>query len=85
MQAQGETTITMFKEDDYSVGDLFMIEEIDAENNILVLANYIFDKRIKVSVSDEQIKYYAKSFDEALSKNIFLFVEYDEKRGVIIG
>lgn len=67
-----------------SFGDLFMIEEIDADNNELVLANYIFNKRNRVSVSDEQIEYYAEAFDEALLKNIFLFVEYDEKRGVIV-
>lgn len=75
----------MSKDENYSVGDLFMIEEIDAEHNTLVLANYIFDKKRKVIVSDEQIKYYAEAFDEALLKNIFLFVEFDEKRGVIIG
>ncbi|MGG4263757.1 DUF5511 family protein [Peribacillus simplex] len=68
-----------------SHGDLFMIEEIDAENNVLVLANYIFNKRNKVVVSDDQIKYYAEVFDEAVIKNLFLFVEYDEKRGVIVG
>ncbi len=68
----------------YSFGDLFMIEEIDAENNELVLANYVFNKRNRVSVSDEQIKSYAEAFDEALIKNIFLFVEFDEKRGIII-
>lgn len=67
------------------VGELFLIEEIDAENNILILSNYIFDKRNKVSVTDEQIEYYAKVFDEALVKNLFLFVEFDEERGVIVG
>ncbi|MFI8496623.1 DUF5511 family protein [Peribacillus butanolivorans] len=68
-----------------SHGDLFMIEEIDAENNVLVLANYIFNKRNKVVVTDDQIKYYAEVFDEAVINNLFLFVEYDEKRGVIVG
>lgn len=67
-----------------SFGDLFMIEEIDAENNELVLANYVFNKRKRLTVTDEQIEYYAEAFDEALVKNIFLFVEFDEKRGVIV-
>ena len=67
-----------------SFGDLFMIEEIDAENNELVIANYIFNKRNRVTVTDEQIQYYAEAFDEALVKNIYLFVEFDEKRGVIV-
>lgn len=68
-----------------SAVDLFMIEEIDAENNMLILANYIFDKRISHSVTDEEIEKYAYAFDEAISQNMFLSVEYDEKRGVIIG
>lgn len=69
----------------YSTGNLFMIEEIDAENNTLVLANYVFDKKVKVVVTDEKIEFYANAFDEAIERNIFLFVEYDEERGVIIG
>ncbi|RBP59327.1 hypothetical protein DES36_11952 [Alkalibaculum bacchi] len=69
----------------YSSGNLFMIEEIDAENNVLCIANYILDKKAKVSVTDEQIEFYAITFDETIKRNMFLFVEYDEKRGVIIG
>ncbi|MDM5335771.1 DUF5511 family protein [Fictibacillus enclensis] len=72
-------------QEEQSVGKLYMIEEIDAENNVLVLANYIFDKRSKVVVSDEQIEYYAERFDDALCNNLFLFVEFDETRGAIIG
>ncbi|APC50355.1 hypothetical protein BME96_18915 (plasmid) [Virgibacillus halodenitrificans] len=65
--------------------DLFMIEEIDAENNQLILANYIFNKKVSYPVTDEEIERYAYAFDEAISQNMFLSVEYDEKRGVIIG
>jgi len=72
-------------ENDYSVGELFMIEEIDAESNKLILANYVFNKRKEVSVSDERIAFYANQFDKAVKNNLFLFVEYDERRGVIVG
>ncbi|WP_437834532.1 DUF5511 family protein (plasmid) [Niallia taxi] len=72
-------------ENDYSVGELFMIEEIDAESNKLILANYVFNKRTEVSVSDERIAFYANQFDKAVENNLFLFVEYDERRGVIVG
>ncbi|MFP7474445.1 DUF5511 family protein [Niallia taxi] len=72
-------------ENDYSVGELFMIEEIDAESNKLILANYVFNKRKEVSVSDERIAFYANQFDKAVENNLFLFVEYDESRGVIVG
>ncbi|TRZ39348.1 hypothetical protein CEQ21_07240 (plasmid) [Niallia circulans] len=72
-------------ENDYSVGELFMIEEIDAESNKLILANYVFNKRKEVSVSDERIAFYAQQFDQAVENNLFLFVEYDERRGVIVG
>jgi len=72
-------------ENDYSVGELFMIEEIDEESNKLILANYVFNKRKEVSVSDERIAFYANQFDKAVKNNLFLFVEYDERRGVIVG
>lgn len=72
-------------ENDYSVGELFMIEEIDAESNKLILANYVFNKRKEVSVSDERIAFYVNQFDKAVENNLFLFVEYDESRGVIVG
>ncbi|MFB7304605.1 DUF5511 family protein [Heyndrickxia sporothermodurans] len=75
----------MMKEEVQSSGDLFMIEEIDAENNVLILADYIFNKKSEVTVSEEQIKYYSEIFDQALLNNLFLFVEFDEKRGVIVG
>lgn len=65
--------------------NLFMIEEIDAENNIVILANYIFNKRYEVAVSDNQLALYADAFDTALDHNMFLSVEYDERRGVILG
>lgn len=80
-----QEVICMENTEQYSTGNLFMIEEIDAENNTLVLANYVFDKKVKVVVTDEKIEFYANAFDEAIERNIFLFVEYDEKRGVIIG
>ncbi|MEY8742835.1 DUF5511 family protein [Bacillales bacterium AN1005] len=70
---------------DYSVGELFMIEEIVAESNTLILANYVFNKRKEVSVSDERIAFYADQFDKAIENNLFLFVEFDERRGVIVG
>lgn len=65
-------------------GILYMIEEIDAENNTLVLADYIFDKKVKVVVTDEEIEFYANAFDEAIERNIFLFLEFDEKEKKII-
>ena len=72
-------------ENDYSVGELFMIEEIDAESNTLILINYVFKKKKEVTVSDERIAFYANQFDQAVENNLFLFVEFDERRGVIVG
>ncbi len=73
------------KEEQVSAGDLFMIEEIDAENNILVLANYVFNKKVKANVPDEKIEFYSFAFDEAVRNNMFLFVEYSEREGIILG
>lgn len=68
-----------------SVTKLFMIESIDDVNRSIILANYVFNKRYKVAVSSEELEVYTEAFDDALSRNMFLSVEYDEKRGVIIG
>lgn len=68
-----------------SVTKLFMIESIDDVNRRIILANYVFNKRYKVAVSSEELEVYTEAFDDALSRNMFLSVEYDEKRGVIIG
>lgn len=68
-----------------SATNLFMIEQIIAEENVLVLADYVYDKKVHHVVTDEDIEKYANAFDSALNENMFLFVEFDEKRGVIIG
>lgn len=73
--------------DDKNVLDseLFLIEEIDAEENTLILHNLFLSKKFNVVVTDEEIEKYAEAFDAALDNNWYLFVEYDEERGVIIG
>lgn len=68
-----------------SENNLFMIEAIDDEKNIVSLANYIFRKKYDVEVSDTQIKRYSSAFDRALNDNMYLSVEFDEERGEIIG
>lgn len=68
-----------------SATNLFMIEQIIAEDNVLVLADYVYDKKVHHVVTDEDIEKYAIAFDNAVDENMFLFVEFDEKRGVIIG
>ncbi len=64
---------------------IYIVEEIKAETNELILVNYIFDKRINATISDEKIEFYAKAFDKVLEDDSLLFVEVDEKRGVIVG
>ena len=64
---------------------IYIVEEIKAETNELILVNYIFDKRINAIISDEKIEFYAKAFDKVLEDDSLLFVEVDEKRGVIVG
>lgn len=72
-------------EEDYSAGQLYMIEQIDSENNLLVLSNYFFNEKVKVTVTDQQIEFYAIAFDKSLEQNMYLFVEYNESEGIIIG
>lgn len=66
------------------VHHLFMIEAIDVENNMILLANYIFRKRYEVVLSKEQIQSYFAAFHQALDANIYLSVEFDEKKGTIV-
>lgn len=68
-----------------SSGDLYMIEEIDSESNKVVLSNYLFNKKRTVILADKQIEMYAMAFDSAIEKNMYLFVEFNEREGVIIG
>lgn len=77
--------MSLLAESNESVVDLFMIEEIRAEENVLVLANYVFDKKYYHQVPEEEIEKYAIAYDTAINQNMFLSVEYDEMRGVIIG
>lgn len=72
-------------EEDYSAGQLYMIEQIDSENNLLILSNYFFNEKVKVTVTDQQIEFYANAFDKSLEQNMYLFVEYNESEGIIIG
>lgn len=64
--------------------DLFMIEDIDVKKNRIFLGNYVFDKKRVYMGSSEEIAFYYKAFHEALDRNIFLFVEYDDDRGIIL-
>lgn len=68
-----------------NVTELFIVESIDIENEIIVLKNYVFDKKHEVPVSSEELELYIEEFDDTLAKDMVLFVEYDEERGEIIG
>lgn len=64
---------------------LYMIESIDAENNTITIADYVYDIKIVVPVNNEKISLYAIAFDTALESNLFLSVEYDAEKGEIVG
>lgn len=63
---------------------LYMIEGIDSKSGIIVLADYIFDKKISHQATAEEVEIYECFFYDALDRNIFLHVEYDEKRKIIV-
>lgn len=65
-------------------GVLYMIEDVDISNGKMLLANYIFDKKVNLFISHEKIKFYANAFYKAIENNIFLFLEFDEKERKII-
>lgn len=80
-----QEVVNVEREENYVAGDLYMIESIDSENNLLTLSNYIFNKKSTVTVTNEQIEFYANAFDKSTEQNMYLFVEYNESEGVIIG
>lgn len=65
-------------------GILYMIEDVDVSNNKIVLADYIFDKKINLFIDCEKVQFYANAFYKAVKSNIFLFLEFDEKEKKII-
>lgn len=64
--------------------DLFMIEEINVEHNTMTLSNYIFNKKRMYEATSEEIEYYQNLLWEAWERCVFLFVLFDDKKGVIL-
>ena len=62
----------------------FRIDSIDVKRGILIVKNDVFNKVYEVPVTQEELEFYTEAFDEALSKDMFLSIEYDEARGVIV-
>jgi hypothetical protein len=62
--------------------DLFAIVNIKRKR--IYLENWIFDKKRVYMACSEEVEYYKKIFLEALERNVVLFVEYDDERGVIL-
>lgn len=62
--------------------DLFAIVKIDGET--IYLENWFFNKKRVYKASSKEIEYYQYILQEAIEHNIFLFVEFDEKMGVIL-
>ena len=67
------------------ITNMYLVEEIKADSNQLVLVNYFSNKKINAVISDEEIEIYTKKFDEIAENDGLFFVEVDEERGVILG
>lgn len=65
-------------------GALFMIENVDRDQQKIFLADYVFNKKRIYQGTPEEIAYFDSIFSEALERNIFLSVEFDETRGIIV-
>lgn len=65
-------------------GRLYMIEGVDIVNRKITLADYIFDEKVELLISLEKAMFYANAFYDAIEKNIFLFLEFDEAKNKII-
>jgi hypothetical protein len=63
---------------------LYMIEGVDVLSRKITLADYICDKKVELLISFEKAIFYANAFYDAIEKNIFLFLEFDEAKNKII-
>ncbi|MDK8747726.1 DUF5511 family protein [Streptococcus agalactiae] len=63
---------------------LYFIQNIDVKNREIELVNYVFDKQRTYIATPEEAKMYTNFFMEALERNMFLCVEFDEDKGIIV-
>lgn len=63
---------------------LFMIYDVNSSENKITLINFIFNRKQEYFGSYDEVFFYEKVFHQALDMNIFLFVEFDESKGIIL-
>ena len=64
--------------------ELYFIENVDVRKKRIYLSNFIYDKKRVYMGTLEEAKYYKKTFLQALDRNIFLVVEFDNEKGIIL-
>lgn len=63
--------------------NLYMVVEVDQVQKKVQLQKYPFQKQVIINVSKEEAIMYAQLLEETSANESVLFVEYDEKRGMI--
>lgn len=63
--------------------NLYMVVEVDQVQKKVQLQKYPFQKQVIINVSKEEAIMYAQLLEETSENESVLFVEYDEKRGMI--
>ncbi|PGZ34559.1 hypothetical protein COE50_06095 [Bacillus anthracis] len=63
--------------------NLYMIMHVDQVQKKVQLQKYPFQKQVIINVSTEEAIMYAQLLEETSENESVLFVEYDEKRGMI--
>lgn len=65
-------------------GILAMITDFNFERNEIFLTDFLVDEQIIVQEKREAFEMIEEAFYYALNRNMFLFVEYDKTRGIIL-
>lgn len=65
-------------------GCLAMVTDVDFVKNEIFLEDFVFNKKMVIQGSKEVLEMVGKAFYYALNRNLFIFVEYDEKLGIIL-
>ncbi|EHL65167.1 MULTISPECIES: DUF5511 family protein [Bacillus cereus group] len=63
--------------------NLYMIVHVDQVKNEVHLKKHLFNKKVVVKVSEDELAAYVEFMNEEVEHGSSPYVEYDEERGII--
>ena len=65
-------------------GCLAMVMNVDFDKEEILISDFVFNKKMVIQGSKEVLEMIGNALNYALDRNLFIFVEYDEKIGIIL-